>query len=285
MNIFRYKEDITPTSLIILLFGLDLLVYFSATSVTALCSWFLISIIFKMYIGSWNHHHQHVNTFHSTLLNRLLEIVFTFHTGVTTNLWVLHHNLGHHQNYLDQSKDESGWKRKDGSTMGRLEYTATIALSGYIRGFNVGKEFPKYQTGLVGMGLANLLLLTGFFFHSPLNAFFVFLLPMTVSYLATCWTTYHHHSGLDSDDHHHASYNVMNRWHNLLTGNLGFHTAHHMKGLHWSKLPAYHQTIRSKIPDHLILEHSPGLEGLFQKALDWMEHQILGSDPLKNYLK
>jgi len=224
-----------------------------------------------MFIGAWNHHHQHVHTFHSVFLNRLLKAVFTFHTGVTTNLWVLHHNLGHHQNYLDQEADESGWKRKDGITMGRLEYTFTIALTGYLRGFNVGKRFPKYQTGFVGMGLVNLGLLLGFLYFNWLNAIFVFLLPMLLSYLATCWTTYHHHSGLDTDDHLEASHNVMNSGHNLLTGNLGYHTAHHMKqGLHWSKLPDFHKTIEDSIPEHLISEYSPGIEGSFQKGLDWI---------------
>ena len=222
-----------------------------------------------MFIGSWNHHHQHVNTFFSTFLNRLLEIIFTFHTGVTTNLWVLHHNLGHHQNYLDQTLDESGWMRKDGSTMGRIEYTLTIAATGYIRGFGVGKRFPKYQSGLVSMGIVNLAILATLVYFNWLNALLIFFIPPFISYLATCWTTYHHHSDLHTDDHLHASHNVMNKWHNLLTGNLGYHTAHHMKqALHWSKLPEYHRTIEEKIPPHLIAEYSPGIEGEFQKGLD-----------------
>lgn len=49
-----------------------------------------------------------------------------------------------------------------------------------------------------------------------------------------------------------ASHNIMNRWYNIFTGNLGYHTAHHVKpGLHWSKLPEFHATIADKIPKHL----------------------------------
>ena len=74
-----------------------------------------------------------------------MEVVYTFHTGITTNAWVLHHNLGHHLNYLDQEKDESRWKRLDGTTMGVVEYTIMTALTGYTRGYAVGKRYPKFQ--------------------------------------------------------------------------------------------------------------------------------------------
>jgi hypothetical protein len=47
----------------------------------------------------------------------------------------------------------------------------------------------------------------------------------------------------------------MHRSYNILTGNLGYHTAHHVKPkLHWSKLPEFHATIADRIPDHLYIE-------------------------------
>ena len=43
--------------------------------------------------------------------------------------------------------------------------------------------------------------------------------------------------------------NNMNPVFNLVTGNLGYHTAHHHKqGLHWSELPALHEQIKDNIP-------------------------------------
>jgi fatty acid desaturase len=66
--------------------------------------------------------------------------------------------------------------------------------------------------------------------------------------IVTVYTTYHHHSGLDSDDPYRASYNIDAPWYNWLTGNLGYHTAHHLKGsLHWSLLPEFHREIAAKI--------------------------------------
>jgi fatty acid desaturase len=71
--------------------------------------------------------------------------------------------------------------------------------------------------------------------------------------LFTAWVTYDHHAGVDSDNPFEASYNNTNRLFNVLTGNLGYHTAHHYsQGLHWSKLPELHEEIKSKISPALI---------------------------------
>jgi fatty acid desaturase len=76
---------------------------------------------------------------------------------------------------------------------------------------------------------------------------------MVVSLLFTAWVTYDHHAGLATDDQFEASYNNTNPIFNLLTGNLGYHTAHHYRqGLHWSKLPELHEKIKDKIPPQLI---------------------------------
>ncbi|MCC6954673.1 MAG: fatty acid desaturase [Deltaproteobacteria bacterium] len=267
MHFFRHKVDRVPVALIVLLFLLDVLVYFRVQSTLALVGWALLALLGKNFAAAWNHHHQHVPTFRQTALNRLLEIVYMFHTGISTNVWVLHHNLGHHLNYLDQEKDESGWKRKDGKTMGVYEYTATIALTGYPRAWRVGRKHPKFQQGLIGMGIVNLVLLAMLLAYNPLNALIVFVVPMILVYIGTCWCTYYHHADLDTDDPLHASHNVTNRLYNILTGNLGYHTAHHMKqALHWSKLPELHRQIEHKIPAHLITEEYPAIAPLYSKS-------------------
>ena len=217
--------------------------------------WFLVSIFPKVCACSFNHHHQHIPTFYQKFLNRSLELIYAFHTGITTNAWVLHHNLGHHLNYLDQNRDESGWKRKNGTTMGEWEYTATIAITGYLRAFRVGRKHPKHQSAFLGMGSFVAVLLGVLLYLNPFNAGVIFLFPMVIGYITTCWHTYSHHAGLDTEDHLKASHNVLDRCYNILTGNLGYHTAHHMKpGLHWSQLPAYHATIAGDIPPELFVK-------------------------------
>ena len=113
-NIFRYKEDRLPVFIILTLTLIDFILYFTVESIGLLFAYYLLMIIPKSAICAWNHHHQHLFTFRQPYLNRILEFFYALHTGVTTNLWRLHHVLGHHLNFLDQTKDESRWQRKDG---------------------------------------------------------------------------------------------------------------------------------------------------------------------------
>ena len=84
-------------------------------------------------------------------------------------------------------------------------------------------------------------------------ALLVFVVPMVISLLFTSWVTHDHHSGLGVDNEFHASYNNTSRVYNLLTGNLGYHTAHHYRqGVHWSKLPELHEKIKHQIPPELM---------------------------------
>jgi len=210
-------------------------------------------VIPKSKICAWNHHHQHTYTFKNRVLNRLLELFYALHTGVTTNLWLLHHVLGHHLNYMDQTQDESRWLRKSGKRMGELEYTLNVAGTAYIRGFQVGTRFPKKQKTFIIYTLLTFAVVAALVFFKPIAALFLFVLPMICGLLLTAWATYEHHAGLSTVNEFEASRNNLNRFYNITTGNLGYHTAHHHKqGVHWSLLPELHEKIKDKIPTHLI---------------------------------
>jgi len=255
INVFKFRADVLPISIFSSLFLADVFVFLLVSNWMYLLAWSLVGLPVKIAACSWNHHHQHLPTFRFKFLNRLLELIYTFQTGITTNAWVLHHNLGHHVNYLDQTKDESGWTRKDGSQMGELEYTLKLAISGYLTALKVGKKHPKYRGGLLGMGTLALLLLAIAVWYNAVAATLLFLAPMLIGYVTTCWHTYSHHAGLETDNCFEASYNIRHRWYNIITGNLGYHTAHHLKqAVHWSKLPELHETIKDKIPEHLYRE-------------------------------
>ena len=264
---FRYPADRLPVLLIITLTVIDFAVYFTVDSGWLLFGYLLLTLSFKGIICAWHHHHQHTMTFRSTTLNRALEFCYALHTGVTTNLWVLHHVLGHHHNYLDQAKDESRWQRPDGTNMGAMEYSVKVAATAYYRGYQVGKKHHKAQRAFLIFGLLTLAAVVLLTYLRPLAALFVFIIPMVFSLLFTAWVTYDHHSGLDTDNPFEASYNNTSRLFNILTGNLGYHTAHHYKqGVHWSKLPELHEKIKAKIPAHLYRKSTFDLGFLFKPA-------------------
>jgi fatty acid desaturase len=248
---FRYKADVLPISLIVLSFLLDVAVFFVAPWWLAL-PWAAIGVLPKACICAWNHHHQHVATFHNRYANRALEVVYALQTGALPLAWELHHNAGHHVNYLDQQKDESRWKTADGRTMGPQEYSLSVFATSYVRiwakarGHAVKRD--QFVTWAVIVGLVTLAALV----YNPINALILFVVPAVVGLYITAWHTYYHHAGLDTPEKFEASWNILHRGYNLLTGNLGYHTAHHVRcSVHWSELPAFHERIAHQIPPAL----------------------------------
>ncbi len=248
-TVFRFTEDRLPVAVFAALFAMDLIVFALVSAWPIVLAWAALSVPAKVCIASWNHHHQHVPFFHSATCNRLMEIVFGLQTGAVSNVWVLHHNLGHHDHYMDQSKDESAWRAPDGRVMSSNEYTWKLALTGYLCAFQKSAEHPAIRRTFVAMTLLHLALLALLVWINPFNAVAIFIIPMLISFVMTCRHTYDHHAGCSEEDEYAASNNITHRWYNILTGNLGYHTAHHLRpGLHWSKLPAFHARIADKIP-------------------------------------
>lgn len=253
MKVLKYKADRVPVTLFFTLTVIDFAIYFGVDNIAVIVAYFLAMIPVKSLIGAWNHHHQHVAMFHAKPLNRLLEMSFALHTGVTTNAWALHHVHGHHMNYLDQDKDESRWRKRSGETFGFIPYTLITMLTAYPRAHRVGQKHPRLQRALVGYGVLSFAIFAALVAFKPLSGLFLFVFPALISLAITVAATHKHHSDLDTDDHMAASRNYTGSFRNLLTGNLGYHTAHHYRqGLHWSKLPELHATIAHKIPAEYI---------------------------------
>ncbi|MGF1538566.1 MAG: fatty acid desaturase [Elainellaceae cyanobacterium] len=251
----RKKIDYYPIAVILLVLGADLVTILLSPSPLIPIVWAIASLNIKGWICSWNHHHQHLKFFTVPWANRLIELAMGLHTGIVGEAWVLHHTLGHHLNYLDQSKDESAWQRRSGKRMSRLEYTFKVALMAYPKALKVGGRYPKSRSRLVQNILLTLLVLGVLAWINWLNTLVVFVIPMVVLLFMTAHETYYHHAGLDHPDPYQATYNITDRWYNFFTCNLGYHTAHHLQcGRHWSELPQLHAEIEEKIPLHLYRE-------------------------------
>ena len=251
-SILKYKADRWPVTYVLTMFAVHVLLWWAATPLVALLSVVPLTIA-SMFVAPINHHHQHLNTFRSPLLNRLYDLALGLQTGIGPYGWVLHHNLGHHLNYLNQRPherpDESKWTRRDGSQMGRVEYTAVLVATHQIDIFRVGRKHPKVLRAYLLMKIPLYLFAGIGLYLNPLNYLLIFLIPGFLALVHTSWATYEHHAGCDPETHHHASRNRESKVFNVMTGNLGLHTAHHMRpGVHWSLLPAIHEEIRDKIP-------------------------------------
>jgi beta-carotene hydroxylase len=189
-------------------------------------------------------------------MNRVYDVALSLQTGIAPYAWVLHHNLGHHVNYLKQrphpEADESKWTREDGSTMGRIEYTIDLLLNHQLDIVRIGRRYPKYFRAFLWMKLPIWSVLGLAFYYNPMNAFLAFLLPGFLTLAHTSWVTYGHHAGHYPTSHYDASVNNTNWLFNYVTCNLGYHTAHHKRpGIHWSRLPEIHEEIKHLIPPKL----------------------------------
>ncbi len=257
-TLLKYKADRGPITYVVTVFSLRLAIWALATPLICAISVVPLAVL-GMFIAPINHHHQHLNTFRAAWLNRLYDLVLALQCGVGPYSWVLHHNLGHHLNYLNQppheSPDESRWARADGTQMGRLEYSIHLALHHQIDIVRVGLRRPRYFRYCLLMKLPLWSLIGVGLWLRPLETVLVFLLPAFITLFHTIWATYEHHAGCPQNDPLVASRNRDNRIYNALTGNLGLHTAHHKRpGLHWSLLPELHEEIRDQIPEEQILK-------------------------------
>ena len=248
----RKKIDYYPITLILLISTIDLLVFFFSPTWFVILFWSGISIYIKGFTCSLNHHHQHYKFFSRKWANRLIEFIMGLQTGVVGELWVLHHTLGHHKNYLDQSKDESAWQAENGRTMGVFAYTLKVGMGTYKKGLEVGKQYPRERQRLMQNIVITIVAIAFLTWYNWLNALAVYILPMLILLFATVYDTYKHHAGLDTQDPYRATYNILDPTYNWFTCNLGYHTAHHLQcGKHWAELPALHEQIKDKIPQSL----------------------------------
>lgn len=249
----RRKIDAIPISVIILVSFFDFYLFFTVKNPMYIIPYFLLMIFPKTTVSGWAHHMAHCRPFKNNKIHLGFEFLVGLQVGILPNCWMLHHNVGHHGNLLDQEKDASAWKR-NGRTMGVVEYCLYNSLMTYPRSLSIAKEKSQrvYHTTIFFIVLT-LVTLSVLFYINPINAFLCFLLPMIVSLYMTFLATYDHHTGIETQNIFESCRNNLHPFYNLITGNLGYHTAHHYKqGVHWSEVPKLHKEIEHLIPDHLI---------------------------------
>ena len=199
------------------------------------------------------HNHHHCRTFRAPFANRVFEVAMFFQLGMLPYGYTLHHNIGHHRHYLDQTRDSNRWRRADGGTMASWEFAARLCWHMYPTVWRIGRDHPQVFRKFRRMAAVCGTLLLSAIAVDPVNAALVFVLPLPFALVLQAQATHWQHAGLASRDPLRASRSIVDRRYNLRTLNLGYHTAHHLRpGLHWSKLPAFHATIAATIPPELV---------------------------------
>ena len=266
--LFRYRADIPAVLFVAVIFALQLTVFFAVDNPWHALGWVFLLMFAQVSCGAICHNHHHLNIFTKRPLNRLLEVVLYLQTGTSPLSWTIHHNIGHHHEYLHPGRDPSAWQHPDGRPMSRLYYDVVNALKIYPEIWRIGREHPALFARFKRWFLVSNAVLLGFFLINPVNALIVFVLPMAILLFLLLDNTFLQHSGLKLDNHYVASRSVENRLYNLTSWNLGYHAAHHLRpGLHWTELPALHAQIRDRLPPYLITPSVFGLPSREERAL------------------
>ncbi len=252
-TVLREPIDVVPVIAIFAVTGLQLAIFACLSQPRHVALAVALLFPLQLNFAGMCHNHHHRNTFRHRLANRVFEVAMFFQLGMLPYGYTLHHNIGHHRHYLDQSRDSNRWRRLDGTVMGPWEFATRLCLAMYPTVWRIGRRHPGVFRKFRRMALACAALLAAALAIHPLNALLVFVLPLPVALLLQAQATYHQHAGLTARDPLRASRSVVARGYNLRTLNLGYHTAHHLRpGLHWSKLPAFHATIAAAIPPELV---------------------------------
>lgn len=252
-RIYRYKEDILPSTIVGSIFVIQLLTFFLVDKLWVVAAVMLGLLTISAMPGSISHNHHHTPTFMRPWMNRIYEVILFLETGVPPYAWTLHHNIGHHKDYLDQSIDPANWQLADGRVMSRVRYDVVGTLKIYPEIFRIGKSYPELFRRFKRWALISLLALAVFVLLDPVKALVLFILPMPIMHLGLLDNTYMQHSDMDVSSDFTASRNSVSPLYNFISWDLGYHTAHHIKPhLHWSKLPAYHASIVHQIPESMI---------------------------------
>lgn len=206
---------------------------------------------------------QHISIHHRIFRSRILELVFgamcTLSLGFTRSCFALDH-LTHHRHYLDPSLDTNAWQGDKGA-LRRHRYALRHLRTVYPRTWKMARnEGARVAREYLAECAAVLVLCALLLLAKPVVTLAVFVYPMTYNILATYYWAHHQHADLDTRDPLAASRTFDNRLFNWLSFNVGYHAAHHYRpGVHWSRLPALHETLRHRMPAELTLHSIPWL--------------------------
>jgi fatty acid desaturase len=177
-------------------------------------------------------------------------------TGMTASNWRIQHVHGHHKGVQYDYGPAKAWEIRRYSITGALSYSTRtiwpIFLGPISESFRKGtqrstKHPLNYRWAFIEQcGLLSIVIVL-LVFYPRLTISFV--LPWYfLVYFISRYTDYLNHFGI-ADPRSVVTNNSLNRFYNLVRCNFGYHSAHHYRpDVHWTELPAIHDSIAYSIP-------------------------------------
>ncbi|MCM0606324.1 MAG: fatty acid desaturase [Xanthomonadaceae bacterium] len=255
----RYKADIASVSVVLGTFALGLFPFIVPLPMWAFLIYIPVLLYGRSYCPYAQHNHGHLPVFYSPILNSIYNVFLTQTTGYPTALWELHHNRGHHRNFLTPEQDVARLiDLKTGKVVNRWWYALRGNLTIHRDSFKIGiaekrankkSLLTKLNTEIAVQTIITL----GLFMWHPVLTLVCFVIPSFFTAWFIWWESYQHHLHVEGETIYDASVTITGKFFNLTTFNIGHHTAHHEKPtLHWSLLPQRTAAIRAKIPEQYV---------------------------------
>jgi fatty acid desaturase len=252
-----------PADLRPVLFTLSFFVYQVLVFVCAnhpLTAFLLVAVPhFLLHVPLMNvlHISIHSPVFRSTRVEFVFGTLCSLALGFTRTCFRLDH-MTHHRHYLDPALDTNSWRIETGRSR-RQRYALRHLFTVYSRAWRLAKQGGRpIALDYISELSALLAIFAAFLLAKPGVAAAVFLYPMVFNMFAVYYWAHHQHADLDSQTPLSASRTYDNATFNWLAFNVGYHAAHHHSpAVHWSKLPALHESLKDRIPDHLVLPSIP----------------------------
>lgn len=227
-----------------------------------LCAGILYALFLFAVVGDANyllHLHVHRPFMQQGLLNRIIDILLGFSTGMTSANWRIQHVYGHHISQDAAFRVRAEWPLQKFSITGAIWFSAGSIpktffgpiLDAFRKGFVSRIDGPMNYREAFLEQVALIVFVTLLGFISP-RITLCYLVPWYgVTFFISRYVDYLNHYGCDeADPRPHADANTTtHRLFNFTTHNFGYHAAHHLRpAAHWSELPEIHARIAAEIP-------------------------------------
>ena len=204
-----------------------------------------------------NHNHQHHRTFVPGWMNSCFGVLVSLAAGVPGTVVVAMHNHNHHQHNNDQHDHVRAsivgfrWRWLN---LLLFPFIAVAHFAGEKRAVmrQWKQDSPRLYRQLMLERLTLYPLLIVLLVAKPQATLLYLGLPFLFGQWAILAINHVQHVGCIAGSRFNHSRNFVGRFANWWFLNNGFHTAHHQRpGLHWSKLPDYHDSIVQNISPEL----------------------------------